>query len=75
MITGQPVGVKNRKNFSSVKIFLAIRNKKPFLDITYRLVLRGGGALKKKLPKDIIEISQFVDLAFSLRDKYVKTLL
>jgi hypothetical protein len=36
--------------FSSVKIFLAIRNKKPFLDITYRLVLRGGGPLKKKLP-------------------------
>jgi hypothetical protein len=50
VITGQPVGVKNRKKFSSVKIFLAIRNKKPFLDITYRLVLRGGGALKKKLP-------------------------
>ena len=63
VITGQPVGVKNRKKFSSVKIFLAIRNKKPFLDITYRLVLRGGGPLKKKLPNEFF-LKKLINFTF-----------
>ena len=42
------------QNFSSAQIFLAIRNKKTFLNITYRLVLRGGGALKKSYLQCIV---------------------
>ena len=70
MITGQLVGVKNRQNFSSAKIFLAIGYKKPFPDISYRLVYRGVVPFKKKATSVLDPNSTFFNFTnLGSRDK------